>query len=200
MIESISAIRRLPTICRALSASIACWDLRSFMVVMTRRLRVFGLEQIISISSLNRPSEIGLGGDALSSTIPTLTLSMRAWLRRATVQTRHRKMLNGANGSSTSPTRMVTNLASLGRCDSERPMAPWHLRYRASPGFITWWSRFRLERLSILRDRPCTRNPRSPDRVSVADRPQMRLPRHDPKRRVATPVFLRPGEGAVIAL
>ena len=28
-------------------------------------------------------------------------LSMRAWLRPATVQTRHRKMPNGANGSST---------------------------------------------------------------------------------------------------
>ena len=58
----------------------------------------------------------------------TLTLSMRAWLRPATVQTRRRKMPNGANGTSTSPTRMVTNLASLGRCDSERPMTPWHLR------------------------------------------------------------------------
>ena len=33
-----------------------------------------------------------------------------------------------ANGSSTSPTRMVTNLASLGRGDSERQMTPWHLR------------------------------------------------------------------------
>ena len=99
------------------------------MVVKTHRLRVFDeLEQIISISSPNRPSEIGLGGDVLSSTIPTLTLFMRAWLRPATVQTRHRKMPNGANGSSTSPTRMVTNLASLGRCDSERPMTPWHLR------------------------------------------------------------------------
>jgi hypothetical protein len=59
---------------------------------------------------------------------PTLTLSMRAWLRPGTVQIRHRKMPNGANGSSTSPTRMVTNLASLGRGDSERPMTPWHLR------------------------------------------------------------------------
>ena len=43
------------------------------MVVMTHRLRAFELEQIISISSPNRPSEIGLGGDVLSSTIPTLT-------------------------------------------------------------------------------------------------------------------------------
>ena len=37
------------------------------MVVMTHRLRAFELEQIISISSPNRPSEIGLGGDVLSS-------------------------------------------------------------------------------------------------------------------------------------
>jgi hypothetical protein len=36
-----------------------------------------------------------------------------------------------ASGSSTSPTRMVTNLASLGRCDSVRPMTPWHRRKRA---------------------------------------------------------------------
>jgi catechol 2,3-dioxygenase-like lactoylglutathione lyase family enzyme len=42
-----------------------------------------------------------LGGDVLSSTIPTLTPSMRAWSRPATVQTRHRAMPNGASGSST---------------------------------------------------------------------------------------------------
>ena len=41
------------------------------MVVTTHRLRVFELEPTISISSPNRPSEIGLGGDVLSSTIPT---------------------------------------------------------------------------------------------------------------------------------
>ena len=42
------------------------------MVVTTQRLRAFVLEPTTSISSPNLPSEIGLGGDALSSTIPTL--------------------------------------------------------------------------------------------------------------------------------
>ena len=47
------------------------------------------------------PSEIGLGGDVLSFTIPMLTPSMRAWLQPATVQRQHRAMPNGASGSST---------------------------------------------------------------------------------------------------
>jgi hypothetical protein len=34
--------------------------------------------------------------------------------------------------------------------------------------------------LPILRDRQCTRNPKNPDRISVADHRQMRLPPHDP--------------------
>ena len=37
----------------------------------------------------------------VSSTIPTLIPSMRAWSRPATVQTRHRAMVNGGSGSST---------------------------------------------------------------------------------------------------
>ena len=128
MIESISAIT-LAT--HNMSRAVSFYRMLGFEIVHggdDASLRAFELEQIISISSPNRPSEIGLGGDVLSSTIPTLTLFMRAWLRPATVQTRHRKMPNGANGSSTSPTRMVTNLASLGRGDSERQMTPWHLR------------------------------------------------------------------------
>ena len=71
------------------------------MVVTTQRLRAFVLEPTTSISSPNLPSEIGLGGDASSSTIPTLIPSMRAWSRPATVQTRHRAMVNGGSGSST---------------------------------------------------------------------------------------------------
>lgn len=55
---------------------------------------------------------------------PTLTPSMRAWSRLATVQTRHRATPNGASGSSTWPTRMVTNSASLGRLDDVKPQMP----------------------------------------------------------------------------
>ena len=101
MIESISAIT-LAT--HNMSRAVSFYRMLGFEIVHGGDddcLRVFELEQIISISSPNRPSEIGLGGDVLSSTIPTLILSMRAWLRPATVQTRHRKMPNGANGSST---------------------------------------------------------------------------------------------------
>ena len=85
----------------------------------------------LSISSPNRPSEIGLGGDVLSSTIPMLIPSMRASSLPATVQTLRHTTPNGASGTSISPTRMVTNLASLGHCDNVRPLTPWHLRQRA---------------------------------------------------------------------
>src|SRR5712691_4676865 len=141
------------------------------MVVTTHRLRVFELEPIISISSPSRPSEIGLGGDVLSSTIPTLTPCMRASSRPATVQTLRHTMPNGASGSSISPTRMVTNLASLGHCDNVRPLTPWHLRQRAcdfqsAATDLTLHRAARVELAAPL----CDRGRRRPAPPSGADR------------------------------
>jgi hypothetical protein len=47
---------------------------------------------------------------------------MRPQLQPVTVPTRHRATPNGASDSSISPTRMVTNLASLGRCNAKLAM------------------------------------------------------------------------------
>jgi hypothetical protein len=58
MIKSISAIT-LATHNHMPFASIARWDLRSFMAARTQRLRAFGLEQVISILSPNLSSGIG---------------------------------------------------------------------------------------------------------------------------------------------
>ena len=55
----------------------------------------------LNLIAPNLPSEVGLGGDVSSSTIPTLTPCIRVWSRPATVRTRHRAMPNGESGSST---------------------------------------------------------------------------------------------------
>jgi catechol-2,3-dioxygenase len=53
------------------------------------------------LNLIAQPAERNWSGDASSSTIPTLIPSMRAWSRPATIQTRHRAMVNGGSGSST---------------------------------------------------------------------------------------------------
>ena len=100
MIESISAIT-LAT--HNMSRAVRFYRMLGFEIVDGGDDAAFtiGLEPTISISSPNLPSGFGPGGDVLSFTIPTLTPSMRAWSRLATVQTRHRATPNGASGSST---------------------------------------------------------------------------------------------------
>ena len=100
MIESISAIPLAP---HNMSRAVRFYRMLGLdrLWWSPQRLRAFGLEPTISISSPNLPSGFGPGRDVLSFTIPTLTPSMRAWSRLATVQTRHRATPNGASGSST---------------------------------------------------------------------------------------------------
>jgi hypothetical protein len=78
MIESISAVT-LAT--HNMSRAVCFYRMLGFEIVHggdDASFTSFGLEPTISISSPSRPSEIGLGGDVSSSTIPTLTPSMRA--------------------------------------------------------------------------------------------------------------------------
>jgi catechol 2,3-dioxygenase-like lactoylglutathione lyase family enzyme len=77
MIESISAIT-LAT--HDMSRAVRFYRTLGFEIaygVRTQRLRAFELEQVISISLPNQSSGIGPGGDVLSFTTRTLTLSMR---------------------------------------------------------------------------------------------------------------------------
>jgi hypothetical protein len=60
-IEGVSAVTLATHNMACAVAFTACWDLRSFRMVMTRRLQAFGLGRAFSILSHNLRSESGLG-------------------------------------------------------------------------------------------------------------------------------------------